>query len=434
MPSAFAASAIAAPAVSGAAGSAPVASTTMTMVDTSRSTAAWGGKPEAPSRTLVTTIWYPNPSSRSRRPGKGAYPLVVFSHGLGANPELYRPLLAAWAAAGYVVAAPQFPLSSSATPGGADAGDVENQPGDVSFVIDRVLSASAAPSGPLSGLVDAKKIGVAGHSNGAITTLGVVANTCCRDPRVKAAIEMAGATEGMGRGRYDFAKAPPLFVVHDVHDGLVPYAGAIAIYNRARGPKALLSIDWDSPSDATGVVAHGAAAAMVGPTTGAVVTSTTDFFDAILKHERRAARAVSADGRSSHSKVYTAWTRGSRAKLPVPKPAEVHLQATVTPDRGLHDGDAVTVQWSGYSAGKVVNILECSHVDLTSGGSSGCSFDHAALLHPDPTGSGSVVIHVGTGAIGNGICDAAHSCSIIVNNASLTDPADTKVLPISFAP
>ena len=64
-------------------------------------------------------------------------------------------------------------------PGGPDAGDVVNQPKDMSYVIGAVLSDSLSPSGALSGLVDPKEIGAAGHSNGAVTTLGLVANTCC---------------------------------------------------------------------------------------------------------------------------------------------------------------------------------------------------------------------------------------------------------------
>ena len=73
-------------------------------------------------------------------------------------------------------------------------------------------------------------------------------------------------------------------------------------------------------------------------------------------------------------------------------------------------------------------------MDIAAASSAGCSFAHAAILHPDPTGSGSVVLHLGTGTIGNGVCDAAHSCYVIVNNASSTNPADTKELPIRFAP
>jgi dienelactone hydrolase len=425
---------VGAPIVAAAAGSNSVATTTMTFVDSSRSTPPWDGMPGKPSRTLVTTIWYPSRASGSVGASRRApYPLIVFAHGLGASPQDYQQLLTAWAAAGYVVAAPLFPLSSSETPGGPDGGDIGNQPGDMSFVIDQVLSASAATSGPLSGLVDPKEIGAAGHSNGAITTLGLVANSCCRDHRVKAAVVMAGTTEGLGRGSYELTKAPPLLVVSDVHDGLVPYADAVAVFNQARGPKAILTLDWDPSSDSTGSTAHMAASGVVGPTSGPVIKSTTAFFNAFLKHGHGALKSVAANGRSPQSAVHTAWASGSRATLPLPKQAAVHLHATVSPSTGLQNGQAVTVRWSGYTPGKVVNILECSQVDISTASSAGCSFAHAAILHPDPTGSGSVVLHLGTGTIGNGVCDAAHSCYVIVNNASSTNAADTKALRIRFA-
>ena len=73
--------------VAGAASSAPVATTTMTFVDTSRTTPAWNGMPGKPSRTLVTTIWYPARGSGSvTTAGDGTYPLIVFAHGLGGSP------------------------------------------------------------------------------------------------------------------------------------------------------------------------------------------------------------------------------------------------------------------------------------------------------------------------------------------------------------
>jgi predicted dienelactone hydrolase len=76
--------------VAGAASSAPVATTTMSFVDTSRSTPPWNGMPGTPSRTLVTTIWYPARGSGSvATAGRGAYPLIVFAHGLGGSPQGY---------------------------------------------------------------------------------------------------------------------------------------------------------------------------------------------------------------------------------------------------------------------------------------------------------------------------------------------------------
>ena len=396
---------------SGSSGSTLVSTTTMTFVDRARSTPPWNGMPARPSRTLVTSIWYPSRSGSTKQSGRGPYPLIVFAHGLGGSPQDYRTLLTAWAAAGYVVAAPLFPLSSSETPGGPDGGDIGNQPGDMSFVIGQMLQTSRTPNGPLSGLVEPGEVGAAGHSNGAITTLGLVANTCCRDTRVNAAVVMAGATEGLGRGRYDLAEAPPLLVVQDLHDGLVPYSDAVAVFNQAHGPKALLALSWDPPSDTTGSTAHMASSGVIGPTSAAVIRSTTAFFDAFLKHEHGRLEDVAADGRSSQSTVHTAWAEGSVPALPVPKVAAVHLHATVTPRTGLHDGETVTVQWRGYTPGKVVNILECSTVDISTASSAGCSFAHAAILHPDPTGSGSVDLDIGTGVIGNGVCDATHSAT-----------------------
>jgi dienelactone hydrolase len=406
----------------------------MTFVDTSRPTPPWDGMPARPSRTLVTSVWYPAKSGSATKAGQGPYPLIVFAHGLGGSPQDYRTLLTAWAAAGYVVTAPLFPLSSSETPGGPDGGDIGSQPGDMSFVVGQMLKGSSSPNGPLSGLIEPDAIGAAGHSNGAITTLGLVANTCCRDTRVKAAVVMAGTTEGLGRGQYDLAEAPPLLVVSDLHDGLVPYGDAVAVFNQARGPKALLALRWDPRSDTTGSTAHMASSGVVGPTSTAVISSTTAFFDAYLKHEHAALQNVAADGRTSQSTVHTAWSQGSRSTLPVPKVAAADLHATVTPNAGLHNGETVTVRWSGYTPGKVVNILECSTVEISTASSAGCSFAHAAILHADPTGSGSVSLDIGIGAIGNGTCDAAHSCYVVVNNASSTDAAGSKVVTIRFAP
>ena len=74
-------------------------------------------------------------------------------------------------------------------------------------------------------------------------------------------------------------------------------------------------------------------------------------------------------------------------------------------------------------------------VDIAAANSSGCDFGNARILHPDPTGSGSLTLQVVEGTVGDGTFDAAHSgCSVVVNNSSSTDPSETRVLPISFAP
>ncbi len=46
------------------------------------------------------------------------------------------------------------------------------------------------------------------------------------------------------------------------------------------------------------------------------------------------------------------------------------------------------------------------------------------LLEP-PKGLDSLELVIRTGQIGSGVCDSAHSCQVIVNDASLTDPEVT---------
>ena len=84
--------------------------------------------------------------------------------------------------------------------------DVVNQPGDVSFVISSLLALQADPRSPLHGLIDARRIAVAGHSDGAETALAVADARRLRDRRVRAAVVMSGA-ELSGIGGYSFSGA-----------------------------------------------------------------------------------------------------------------------------------------------------------------------------------------------------------------------------------
>jgi predicted dienelactone hydrolase len=97
-------------------------------------------------RVLVTYVRYP---SRGHAP----LPLIVFGHGFALTPKVYARLLDTWARAGYVVAAPVFPVENPNAPGGPDEGDLHNKPGDISFAISRLT----APTSPPRGLVDRKQ-------------------------------------------------------------------------------------------------------------------------------------------------------------------------------------------------------------------------------------------------------------------------------------
>ena len=118
---------------------------TETFVDKSRPTRSAGGQGDEPTRTLVTVIRYPR--------GKGPFPLIVLAHGQTGNPSKFSQLMAAWASAGFVVAAPVFPLTSNQTTF-ETVGDYVNQPADMSFVIDQMLARSNDNDGPLARRVD----------------------------------------------------------------------------------------------------------------------------------------------------------------------------------------------------------------------------------------------------------------------------------------
>ena len=407
---------------------------TDTFVDAHRSTPAWDGSPQLPQRTLVTTIWYPaagaasssTPSVAAAPDTKGGpFPLIVFAHGLGADPSDYEPLLNYWASAGFVVAAPQFPLTSDHTPGGTDQGDVIHQPADMSFVISSVLKESATPGNPLSGLVNPHEVGAAGHSNGAITTLGLVADTCCLDHRIKAAEILAGDQVAFPGGHYDYAKAPPLLFVHGTDDEYLPYSEAVAMFNSARGPKALLTIAGGDHQSAAGF----------GASSGtSVQQTTTDFFLGYLGTNQSALQRLPTDAQHGLTSLRFAKQPGSTVTITTVPPPKLHLKASVTPTTNLANNQTVTVKWSGYTAGKVVNVLECAASDLNSNSESACSFTHAKVLTPDPTGSGSLQFELVEGPVGAGICDATHpKCLIVVNNASSSAQSSSVKIPISFA-
>lgn len=268
-----------------------VGSRSYTFVDTSRPTSPNGTYPGAATRTLPTLLLYPaagdanGPIVANAKPARRSqgFPLVVFSHGFTATGPAYQGLLQRFVRAGYVVAAPTFPLSNGAAPGGPRLTDYVNQPADVSFVLTQVLRLQRRdPS--LRKTIDRRDIGVAGHSLGAITTLGLARNSCCQDPRIDAAVAFSGIQLPFPGGSFTTASGPPLMLVHGDKDGTVPFAGSTGAYAQAPAPKVLLTL-LGAPHTP-----------FFAPWIDPLTTSVTDFLDGYLKHSRKALRRLATDG------------------------------------------------------------------------------------------------------------------------------------------
>lgn len=191
-----------------------VASADFTFVDTSRPTDENRGFPGKAERTFPTTIWYPQSLD-------GELPLIIHSHGIVSSGAEMPYMAEALASHGYIVAAADYPLTSGSTPGGANGDDVVNQPADVSFLIDSVLNLSGDDK-PFAGEVDDSRIGLSGYSLGGLTTYLATYHPRWRDPRIAAAVAIAGPSAIFSAPFFSTTDVPVLAIAGTA-DALIEY-------------------------------------------------------------------------------------------------------------------------------------------------------------------------------------------------------------------
>ena len=198
----------------------------------------------AGNRPLPTFVWYPAAGAAAGTgkpvadapPAPGRFPLVLFSHGLGGMPNDYQPLMMRWVAAGFVVAAPQFPRTNRHV-GQVDRNDVPNQPADAAFVLAEVGRLDTQRRDPLAGHLDTTRLAATGYSAGGFTTSGMF--VAGREPRLRSAVVIAaGAIDAHA---FTGAAAPVLFV-HGDADRTVTYDRGRSAYDRVGWPKAFLTM------------------------------------------------------------------------------------------------------------------------------------------------------------------------------------------------
>ena len=201
-----------------------IASVTLPLVDRSRPTVSHG-QTISTTRSLPTTVWFPT--------APGRWPLVVFAHGFQVSPAPYTALLESWASHGYVVAAPAFPLTDQAIAGpNLDESDINNQPADVRFVTDELVTAAS----PVRARIDRARVAVAGHSDGAETALAASTDPVpAGGPAYRAVLVLSGQPVPGAPGRN-----PPMLVAQGDADDINPPSLGYAAWDQAASPKYLL--------------------------------------------------------------------------------------------------------------------------------------------------------------------------------------------------
>jgi predicted dienelactone hydrolase len=178
-------------------------------------------------RAVDPVAWYP----AGRGPGGCRFPLIVFSHGHNGSADSCARLCGHLASLGFVVLAPHH----------ADRTTARRLQGperveDILFLLDGLPAVWRALAPDLAARVDARAIGVAGHSFGGRTA----AEVASQEDRVRALVTMAG---GADRASTAQIRAPTLMIAGgaDTVDPPALSEASIRALPR-RTPKALLVV------------------------------------------------------------------------------------------------------------------------------------------------------------------------------------------------
>jgi Predicted dienelactone hydrolase len=242
---------------------------------------------------------------RIRMPqGNRRAPVILFSHGLGGDLDAGTDWVTAWNEAGFVTVNIQHAGSDSAIwkgrvrpmqglRGAMNGQQLQARAGDVHFVLDQLEKGRREGACDL-GRVDTGRVGMAGHSFGAQTSLAVSGaryggEAIMRDPRITAAIALSPQPAQGEDDRSAFGGITiPFFSITGTRDEL-PFLNNVTARDRTRpfaampvGNKYLLVLDG-----ANHMMLGGQSMRMPGTSTNAHVADavtrlTTDFWRTYL--------------------------------------------------------------------------------------------------------------------------------------------------------
>lgn len=274
-------------------------------------------------RTIPIKVYLP--------PTSAPAPVILFSHGLGGSREGSAYLGRHWAARGYVAIFLQHPGSDETVwrnkpvnqrlrslQQAADARNFLLRARDVSAVLDQLAIWQTTSGHAIAGRLDMTKIGMSGHSFGAVTTQAVSgqrfgsAATSLTDPRIKAAIMFSPSSPRSGQNATQAFGAVqiPWLLMTGTND--VSAIGGIDLQSRLSVFPAL------PPGGKYEVVLYGAEHAAFGDRNWgvkqrnpnhhrAILAISTAFWDAWLRHDPAARNWLDTNGPRSVLESKDRW-------------------------------------------------------------------------------------------------------------------------------
>ena len=259
-------------------------------------------------------------------------PVVLFSHGLGGNREGSKFLGEHWAAHGYVAVFLQHPGSddsvwqgkpkAEAMPDMNRAASLKNfelRVADVPAVLNQLEAWNADMTSPLAGRMNLKKVGMSGHSFGAVTTEAVsgewfpLVGQKYTDARITAAIAFSPSSPKVGSAAKAFGpvKIPWLLMTgtKDVAPiGHEDVKSRLAVYPNLKGaPKYEVVLNKAEHSAFTDRALPGDREPRNPNHHRVILALSTAFWDAYLKDDAAAKAWLEGNGPRTVMEAEDAW-------------------------------------------------------------------------------------------------------------------------------
>jgi predicted dienelactone hydrolase len=278
----------------------------------------------ARSRDLPVRVYLPTNAA--------PVPVVVFSHGLGGNREGSKFLGEHWAARGYVAVFLQHPDSDDSVWKGKSKKDrttALNQAmslesfllrvQDVPAVLNQLEIWNADTNHPLAGTMNLKKVGMSGHSFGAVTTEAVSGESLpaggqhFTDARITAAIAFSPSSPKRGSAAKAFGAVKIPWLLMTGTKNVAPIGNTdlksrLAVYPNLKGaPKYEVVLDNAEHSVFTDRALPGDRAPRNPNHHRVILALSTAFWDAYLRDDATALSWLNSNQPRSVMEAKDAW-------------------------------------------------------------------------------------------------------------------------------